>query len=222
MEERTIFKALSAVQADLAKQGIGKTDENTFDRYKYRGIDSVLNVLGPILAKHGVLIVPSTTKRETRQVQSRKGETMNHSVLEVKYTFYDAHGDSITHKAYGEAIDRGDKSLNKALTSAFKYLIFQAFAIPLVGDDADAESHDLVERGKKPARKAPAKKAPAKEPESKPLTPTQVKAVSKLVTDTGSDLKKMLDWVGVQSVGQITQKDYERVMGALKAKPVAA
>jgi len=56
---KTVLKALAQVQADIAKQGISKSQENTYDKYKFRGIDDVLNALAPIFAKHGVVLVPS-------------------------------------------------------------------------------------------------------------------------------------------------------------------
>jgi hypothetical protein len=44
----------------------------------------------------------------------------------------------------GEAFDSGDKSMNKAMSAAYKYAAFQAFAIPTEGDnDADASTHEV-------------------------------------------------------------------------------
>ena len=38
-----------------------------------------------------------------------------------------------------------EKSVNKAMTAAFKYALFQTFCIPTEGsDDADSESHEVV------------------------------------------------------------------------------
>ena len=146
MSERTIFMALTHVQSDLSKLGIGKEQTNKYDNYKFRGIDDVLNALAPILAKYGVLIIPSVVEREVKQVATQKGGTMNHAILTVDYTLYDADGDWITHRAQGEAMDRGDKAINKAMTSAYKYFVFQAFCIPLVGQDADSETHEIINK----------------------------------------------------------------------------
>ena len=141
---RTIFKALTAVQADLASHGIAKADTNTFDNYKFRGIDAVLNALAPLLSKHGVVIIPSVTSSEIRTVPTAKGGTQNHAKVTVDYTLYDAEGDSITHSFVGEGMDRGDKSLNKACTAAFKYFLFEAFCIPVDGTaDADRDSPEI-------------------------------------------------------------------------------
>jgi hypothetical protein len=144
MSERTIFKALTGVQSALSAQGISKDQTNNFDKYKFRGIDDVLNAMAPILASRGVLIIPSVKNYETKQVPTAKGGVQNHTTILVEYTLYDTEGDSVHHMAVGEAMDRGDKSINKAMSAAFKYFLFQAFCIPLQGQDADGESHEIV------------------------------------------------------------------------------
>jgi hypothetical protein len=178
---RTIFKALNAVQSELAQLGIGKNQRNDFDKYQYRGIDDVLNALAPILARNGVLIVPSVVEKELRQVATQKGGMMNFATLRVDYTMYDSEGDSITHTAYGEAMDRGDKSINKAMTAAYKYFVFQAFCVPLVGHDADSESHEIIE---------------------KTVTKDQAEKLKDLAEKTGNP-EGFLSWLGVESFEDI-------------------
>ncbi len=52
-----------------------------------------------------------------------------------------------TVRTFGEAMDRGDKATNKAMSAAYKYAAFQTFAIPTEGDnDADASSHEVSPR----------------------------------------------------------------------------
>jgi hypothetical protein len=44
-------------------------------------------------------------------------------------------------------MDSGDKATNKAMSAAYKYAAFQAFAIPTEGDnDADAHTHEVAGR----------------------------------------------------------------------------
>lgn len=142
---RTVLRALCAVQKDLAAAGISKGDTNTFDNYKFRGIDAVLNALAPILSKHQVIIMPSVTSSEIRQVMSSQGKPQQHAKVSVEYTLYDAEGDHITHTFVGEGMDRGDKAINKACTAAYKYFLFEAFCIPVEGTpDADRESPEII------------------------------------------------------------------------------
>lgn len=197
MNERTIFKALSGVQSDLAKIGISKNQTNAFDKYRFRGIDDVLNAMAPILASHGVLIIPSVIDKEILQVATAKGGTQNHAVLKVNYTLYDISGDCITHTVYGEAFDRGDKSINKALTSAYKYFLFQCFCIPLVGDDADSESHDIADQPK--------------------ITQEQTKRLHDAIHIAGIDEKTLCQKVRIKSVGDLTQDRFEGAINYIKS-----
>jgi hypothetical protein len=215
MSDRTLFKALSAVQADLAKAGIAKAQTNTFDKYKFRGIDDVLNAMAPILAEHGVVIMPSVRKCKLATVTTSQGKTQNHCRVEMEYTIYDVKGDCISHTFPGEGMDRGDKAINKACTAAYKYFLFEAFTIPVEGTpDADSESPEQAA-----PEKAAAKKAPAK---SKPISPTQVKSISKALTVSGANESEFLKWIGAETVGAITQDNYQRAIDALRQKAEAA
>lgn len=140
----SVLKALSAVQQDLAAIGIAKNQTNEYDKYKFRGIDDVLNAMAPILAKHGVMIIPSVGESITNQVPTAKGGVQFHTTIRIEYTLYDSGGDYIKHSAIGEAMDRGDKSINKAMSAAYKYFLFQCFCIPLQGQDADSETHEIA------------------------------------------------------------------------------
>lgn len=141
----SVYKSICAVQSDLAKQGISKDSTNTFDGYKFRGIDAVYNALSPLLAKHGLCILPRVLSRQLDERVSKKGDPVFYVTVDVEFDFVCAEdGSKHTIKTFGEAMDRGDKATNKAMSAAYKYAAFQAFAIPTEGDnDADATSHDI-------------------------------------------------------------------------------
>lgn len=144
----SVFSAISRVMADLAKQGIGKTQQNTQDRYMYRGIDGLYNVMGPTLSRHGLVILPTISDIERKEKQTRSGSTIPHVIVRVKYLLVDSgSGDRIEIVHFGEAVDAGlgDKGIKKALSNAYTSLCYQLFAIPLVGQDdpdADQPSYD--------------------------------------------------------------------------------
>jgi hypothetical protein len=66
--------------------------------------------------------------------------------VEAEFDFVCAEdGSKHTVKTFGEAMDSGDKATNKAMSAAYKYAAFQAFAIPTEGDnDADAQTHEVA------------------------------------------------------------------------------
>jgi len=141
-----VYTAISQVQGALAKQGIDKAQTNRFDKYKFRGIDDVYNALAPLLADAGLVIIPQMLDCKSVERASQGGKPMIHTTVRVDYLIYAASdGSSVTAKAFGEAIDRGDKSLAKASTAAFKYLMFQLFCIPVEGSaDSDSDSHEVT------------------------------------------------------------------------------
>lgn len=147
----SVYKTINAVQADLAKAGISKDSENTFDKYKFRGIDAVYNALSPLLAKHGLCILPRMLTRICEERTSQKGGALFYVTVEAEFDFVCAEdGSKHTIKTFGEAMDRGDKATNKAMSAAYKYAAFQAFAIPTEGDnDADAVTHEVAAKPKR-------------------------------------------------------------------------
>lgn len=138
----TVYQAMNNVQLAL-KAGIAKQGTNKYDNYNFRGIDQILNVLGPILADQGLLATPTVEERIERVYESKNGGAMLHVTLRVRYTFVSVADPSPTHDVtvYAEGSDRSDKATNKAMSAAYKYAMIQAFAIPVEGEpDADAET----------------------------------------------------------------------------------
>lgn len=140
-----VYKAIAAVQGELAKVGIGKDGTNAQQKYKFRGIDQVYNVLSPLLAKHGLCILPRMISREVVERKSSSGTALFYVTLEAEFDFVaTSDGSKHTVRTFGEAMDSGDKATNKAMSAAYKYAAFQAFAIPTEGDnDADATTHEV-------------------------------------------------------------------------------
>lgn len=143
-ESWNVYQLVAAVQADLSKKGIGKEQTNTFDKYKFRGIDDVYNALGPVLSRHGLVVFPEVRGREVTQRDTQKGGTVFHVTLDVVYHFVSAHdGSEMLVPVPGEAMDRGDKAINKAMSAAYKLACFQTFCIPIEGQDSEMETHEI-------------------------------------------------------------------------------
>lgn len=145
----SVYKAINAVQAELSKIGITKDGRNTQGQgYSFRGIDQVYNTLSPLLAKYGLCILPRVVKSEQAERMSAKGSALIYSYVTMEFDLVCAEdGSKHTVCTVGEAFDSGDKSMNKAMSAAYKYAAFQAFAIPTEGDnDADAHTHEVAPR----------------------------------------------------------------------------
>src|SRR5574337_135562 len=143
-----VYQAINKVQAALSKAGITKANRNAQQGYNFRGIDDVYNALSPLLAEHGLCILPRMLSRSCEERQTAKGGTLFYTTVEAEFDFVCAEdGSKHTVKTYGEAMDSGDKSTNKAMSAAYKYAAMQSFAIPTEGDnDADAQTHEVVAR----------------------------------------------------------------------------
>ena len=142
----SVYKAISAVAKDMAEVGISKDRENRQQGFSFRGIDQVYNALAPMLAKHGLVILPRITERTVTERTTQKGGVLFYVVVKAEFDFVATEdGSKHTVVTYGEAMDSGDKATNKAMSIAYKYAAFQTFCIPTeqTAIDADAEIHHV-------------------------------------------------------------------------------
>ena len=137
-----IYAAIAGVINDIGT--VSKDKVNKQQGFKYRSIDDVYSVLNPALAKNRVFILPEILN-ESREIKTTaKGTQMICVILDMKYTIYAEDGSHIQTTLKGEAMDTGDKAINKAMAIAYKYLCFQLFCIPVEAmADPDADSHEL-------------------------------------------------------------------------------
>jgi hypothetical protein len=137
-----VLKAINAVQAALVMQGgISKGRKNQAQGYSFRGIDDMYNELSPMLAKEGLVILPSYSDRVVVEREGRNGGALFYTTLRGDFTFRSSKdGSEVKVSTYGEAMDSGDKATNKAMSAALKYALMQTFTIPTEGDN-DTENH---------------------------------------------------------------------------------
>lgn len=143
----SVYKAISAVSAELAQIGIGKGRKNQAQGYNFRGIDDVLQALAGLLAKHGLVIVPRVASMTRDQVVNSKGTTLLYTTATVEYDLVSVEdGSKHTACVIGEGMDSGDKSANKAMSAAYKYMALQTFCIPVEGValDSEQDSHEVA------------------------------------------------------------------------------
>lgn len=136
----TIIEALSSVMEDV--QGIGKGERNQQQGYMFRGIDAVVNAVGPSFRKHGVICVPINVEYDAEHYTTAKGTAMRGVTATISYRFYGPAGDFIDAQACGESSDSGDKAMPKAHSVAYRTLLLQALCIPTDEPDPDSTSHE--------------------------------------------------------------------------------
>lgn len=150
----TIYQALSAVMNDI--QGVGKDDWNDAPgaKYNFRGVDAVINAVGPVLRKHSVIIVPELVSADYASVIVGKNRTEMSSVrLQVKFHWFGPEGDSVVASVAAESFDSGDKATAKAHSVAYRTALIQTLCLPT--DDRDPEQ-DVYERAEEQSPVDPA------------------------------------------------------------------
>lgn len=130
-------------------QGVAKRDRNTAPNggYTFRGIDAVVNAIGPALRKHGGFIVPRLLDYQSDTATTAKGSAMNVVRLTVEYAIHGTDGDPVTGVVAAEAFDSGDKATAKAMSVAFRTFMLQTFALPTDEPDPDSFSYDATVNG---------------------------------------------------------------------------
>lgn len=136
----TVTQALHAVMKDVT--AVGKGDRNDFHKFMFRGIDRILNEVGPALRTHGVVVVPELRDLTSRDVTTSKDKSTREVTLTVAYTFYGPEGDHLTCVVPGEAQDSGDKAVSKAMSVAYRTALIQTLSIPTEERDADSHSYE--------------------------------------------------------------------------------
>lgn len=137
-----IFAALA--KANLAVGSIGKNRKNKEQNFNFRGIDDVMNELHSALAEAGVFIItepegePKFTERKTAS-----GKVIFHCLQKWVFRFCAEDGSSVTSSFWGEALDMGDKVVNKSSSIALKYVLLQMFLIP-TQEQADSDPDNFA------------------------------------------------------------------------------
>lgn len=139
-EQLTVHQALSKVMGDV--QAVKKDSKNQAQKFNFRGIDAVMNAVGPALRKHGVTVLPEDVEVHRSNGTTASGKQTAEVVVKVTYRVYGPAGDSIHGKVAAEAMDFGDKAVAKAMSVAYRTFLLQALTIPTDEPDPDSESYE--------------------------------------------------------------------------------
>lgn len=212
-----VYQCIAAVQAEIAKIGISKDRKNQQQNYAFRGIDDVYNVLAPLLAKHGLCVLPRMISRQREERTTikewngqRKESVLFYVTVEAEFDFIAAaDGSCHTVRTFGEAMDSADKATNKAMSAAYKYAAFMTFAIPTEGDnDADSSTHAV-----EPKRNEPRKGA------QKGMPDAEFAKLANLLKATDTSASVLLKHYKVENLRLLNQQQYgeaiERLTGRL-------
>lgn len=126
--------------------GVVKKDrKNKLQNYNFRGIDDMYNALNDHMAKEGIFATSRVLNVKREERPSKSGGVLIYSILTMRFRFFASDGSSVSSVTIGEAMDSGDKSMNKAMSTAYKYALMQIFCIPTEEEkDTEYQTHEVV------------------------------------------------------------------------------
>lgn len=153
----SIYKALAEINKGI--KAISKDKTNQQQGFKFRGIDDVMNELHSLFAENEVIIFPEVLKIDSTERTNKSGGILFCVKVSVRFDFVHSSGEKASCVLVGEAMDSGDKAVNKAMSIALKYALLQMFLIPTEDEkDPDAVTHEVKPEPKtlvKPETQAP-------------------------------------------------------------------
>jgi hypothetical protein len=163
-ERIPVHVALLRVMNDVRHVGKGSTfSAPGAGTFKFRGIEEVLNAVGPSVRRHGLITMPVRWSAEYRETRTSKGSIMRECTVTVDYLVMGPGGDILSYpngeplfcQSRGEAVDTMDKSTTKAMSVAQRNMYIQLLQIPVRDLDPEADSGlRQLERGERPLPRA--------------------------------------------------------------------
>ncbi len=145
---------------------VSKDGFNQQQNFNFRGIDAVMNAVGPALRQVGGFIKPDVEKTIYEHGVTGNGKATMEVRLRVRYSWYGTDGgDPITSVVVSEATDMSDKATAKAMSVAYRTYLLQILALPTTEKDPD---EDYIDRGTGEARKPAARKPSTPKGPTKP------------------------------------------------------
>lgn len=141
MTVKNVFQAVSDVMNDVRE--VRKTGRNNSQNFNFRGIDAVMNAVGPKLRSHGVIVVPIHSDLTAVEVHAGSKKAKDTSG-NVTYRWYGPDGSYFDSQVFAEGRDYADKGAAKTMSVALRTCILQTLCLPT--DDPDPDE-DYIESG---------------------------------------------------------------------------
>jgi hypothetical protein len=133
-----------AVMAEV--RGIAKKDKNTAQGFNFRGIDAVVNAVGPAIRNHGGWISSKFIFYKETVLTAKSGNPVNSVSAIVKYKIHGTEGKPVSSEVYAAAFDSGDKAGAKMMSVALRTFFIQTLVLPTDEPDPDLAIYELGEQ----------------------------------------------------------------------------
>lgn len=132
-----LYLKIARIMGNVAR--IPKRGRNDFHKYDFVTEGDVVDAIRTQLSEERIAFFARMLSFE----QVPAGEKSVKTSAAFEFIFADADtGDVMVCPWHGEALDNGDKGVNKAATAALKYFLLKTFMISTGEDDADGEGHE--------------------------------------------------------------------------------
>lgn len=128
MEEKAIYTKMANILKET--KAITKSEKNQQQGFKFRGIDNVMNELHELFAKNEVFILQEVKDFTTENRPTKSGGLNTFTRATITFRYMTTDGSYVETTNVGEAMDSGDKGMNKAMSIALKYSLLQMLLIP--------------------------------------------------------------------------------------------
>ena len=103
------------------------------------------NSIQPLFKRHHVFIVSNVIESKREERLTKSGGALIYTIAKCQFKFYTTDGSFVESVLEGEAMDSGDKSTNKAMSTALKYALMQMFLIPTEERiDTEYDTHEVA------------------------------------------------------------------------------
>lgn len=200
MNDLNIYQRINAVMMDCEYLQKKKAQQGKGIKY-----DEVIAMLRDLLIRHGIIMVVRQSSLEhVSDVEGTKQKVYQGS-YEMDLVNMDKPAEIVTHTAFAQGMDGGDKAPGKAHTYAVKMMLVKGFGLE-TGDDEESRSEKIDKMNT--------------------LTPSQYKALGEycLVNTTEGgimwgDLGLEISGVyGVQTLDQLPSSKFDEVLGICKGR----
>lgn len=203
----SLYTKMLAVMSET--EGLSKDMSVGYGNNSYRAVSesAVLNVIKPLLKKHGLVIFPIKIEAENWKDEfTTKNGDSTRLITQVKATYkiVDTEtGESETLETVGHGVDTQDKASGKAMTYAYKALLQKTFCM-FSGEDTDNEHSDAItERQTKTVET---------------ITKNEITTLTTLAEVKGSELADILKYYRVAKLEDMDTVSYGKAIKALMQK----
>lgn len=142
-QKMNVHETINAVMRDVTF--LEKGEKNTHQGFNFRGIDAVMQRVGPAMRKHGLVAYPRLMPEYTREgTKATKNSTAKTVDIVVEVVWRGPAGDEISSIVAAEAFDSGDKATAKAMSVALRTAYLQTLCLPTDEPDPDSYTYELA------------------------------------------------------------------------------